>query len=404
MTTTRQDQRPGSPARDRPRGLVGARLGRRRGAVRGVPGGAGRGTLVGSALGVVLTLALLTGCEVRLESPAPPELVPDATEVARQGAAEDAAALSALARVVAAADTALAGPLEAVAAASDEHLVELGGPYVAHPEATPDVGEAAADTMVDGTGTGTGAGSESAPDPDPGTAAPSSAGSAADATATASPTPPPIPVAADVLALLQTTAASARADADALADAPLARLLAGIAVGRTLHAQVLAAATGQPVPTTSFTVPASVPAGLGAAEVTALVQAEDALGLAWEVVAARSDDEARAAAATRAAQHRDRAEAWAVAGALAGTGLDPRRAAYALPAELLDPATDPSRVTAVLGALETGIAQDYATLVASADPGARGPLLDGLADAAAAALGQTGVVPTFPGLPEQTTG
>lgn len=347
MTSTRHDQRPNSRPctrrRTRPRGT---------------------GLTAGVLLSTLLTLALLTGCDLRLESPAPPELVPDATEIARQGAAEDAAALAVLARAAAAADTALAGQLEAVAAVSAEHLEALGGLYVAHPEAIPD----------------------------------------ADGTATASPAPPPVPVAADVVAQLTTTSASARADADALADAPLARLLASIAVGRALHASVLASAIGAPVPPASFTVPAAVPAGLGSAEVTALVQAEDALGLVWEVVAARSDDPARAAAATRAAEHRSRAEAWAVAGELAGTGLDPRRAAYDLPAQILDPATDPAQVTAVLGALEASLAQDYASLASSADAGARGPLLDGFAEAATAALGQTGVVPAFPGLPERATG
>ncbi|HWS57734.1 MAG TPA: DUF4439 domain-containing protein, partial [Actinotalea sp.] len=318
----------------------------------------GAGRAVGalrSALGVLLVLGVLAGCALRLETPDPPAPVPDAVETARQRAATDAADLSSLARAVAATDATLAEQLESVARASDDHLAALGGVYVPYPEASPEAGRDA-------------------------TAAPDGG-----ATTTPSATAPATPVAADVVALLVEAASTARTDADAVPDAALARLLASVSASRTLHAETLAGATGASLQPAPFEVPGSAPAGLVVTEIATVVQAEDALGSAGEVVAARASDPDRAAAAARAAEHRAAGGAWAVAGQVAGTGVDPRRVAYDLPAVVLDPAADPAAVAAALADLEARLADSYASLVAAADPGARVSLVDGLLTASRSA-------------------
>jgi len=345
--------------------------------------------LLGVLLALALSLAMLTGCELRRETPPPTEPVPDAIELARREAVADADLLIADARDAAAGDPA-AVLLEAVALASEAHDHALGGVYVPFPDASPS-DDAAAGQATTG---------------EPETDVAPSDGASAGTTASPTPSPGPTtpPTAADVVELATAAALRARTAAEAIEDGPLARLLASIAVSRSMHARTIATAAGLPVTSTALTVPADLPAGLGGSAISALVQSEDGLGLAWEVVAARSDGPARSSAAARAAMHRTAGQAWATAGGLAGTGLDPRRVAYDLPDAILDPATDPGAVTAALATLESGLAQDYATLVAAAAPGVRGSLIDGLADAATVALGLTGLVPAFPGLPEQTGG
>ncbi|MBX9246328.1 DUF4439 domain-containing protein, partial [Actinotalea ferrariae] len=80
---------------------------------------------------------------------------------------------------------------------------------------------------------------------------------------------------------------------------------------------------------------------------------------------------------------------------------DPRRAAYALPASVLDPAADPTAVTAELASLEGALVVSYAALVAQAEPGARSPVVDAMLTAARRATSLTGQTPAFPGLPER---
>ncbi|WP_199423810.1 DUF4439 domain-containing protein [Actinotalea solisilvae] len=334
-----------------------------------------------SVLVALLGLAvLLAGCGLRLETPAPQAPEPDAVETVRQRATADALALQVLADSLAAsgAEAGLAAAAGTVAAASTAHLDALGGLYVAFPDATaaPDASDASDATV----------------DPDP----------AASPGPTA--TTVPSPVTPDALvALLDSSAASARADAAAVEDGDLARLLASVTVARTQLADSVAALAALDPASRPALEPAplaGLPAGVDPADVADVVQSEDALGFAWEVVAARRVGDERSAAAARARSHREHAETWAVAAEVAATDSDPRRVAYALPPTVLDAAADPAATAAELAALEVSLVASYAGLVAQADAGERTPLVDAMLTAARSATALTGQTPAFPGLPE----
>lgn len=322
---------------------------------------------------------LLAGCGLRLETPAPQAPQPDALETVRQRATADALALQVLADSLATsgAEAGLAAAAGTVAAASTAHLDALGGLYVPFPDATAAPDAAASDATVD---------------PDP-------AASPGPTSTTA-----PSPVTADTLvALLDSTAASARADAAAVEDGALARLLASVAVARTQLADAVAGLAALDPASRPASEPAplvGLPAGVDPADVADVVQSEDALGFAWEVVAARREGDERGAAAERARSHRSRAESWATAAEVVGTDSDPRRVAYALPPVLLDAAADPAATAAELAALEVSLVASYAGLVAQADAGERTPLVDAMLTAARSATALTGQTPAFPGLPE----
>ena len=349
-----------------------------------------RGLLVLLALVVAVTA---TGCGLRLQTPPPAPLVPDEVEVVRQRATADAVTLDVLATSAAGdtTDATVAALLGRVTEVGEQHLAALGGIYEAMPEAAA------------GTAPGVAAPDVPAPDetvPDD---------SAPDAAPTPGPSLSPVQEAAvdpsAVVALLVETAASAQADATTVPDGPLARLLASVATARVLMADALRSAAGLPLDgpdpalTAPFEVPDAIP-GLSATALVTLVQSEDAVGMAWEVAAARSADDPRAYAEQRAEQHRERAQDWAELGAVQGTGLDPRRSSYALPAALTATAADPAAATAALAELEDELAQSYASLVAAADPNGRSALVDALQDASRASTRLTGVIPAFPGLPE----
>lgn len=316
-----------------------------------------------AALALVLAATAVAGCDVRLETPEPTAPEPGPVEVVRDGAAGRSADL---ARVAAAAAATAGGDaatvLTRVSAEAAAHLVALGGVYVPFPDAL-----------------------ETAPEPEP----------------------VPAPGASGMVDLLLGAAAATRGDADTVADGPLARLLASIATARTLAVEDLAAALGEPdraTPTT-VTLPQAVPSGTPGSVLEALVVSQDGLAYAWEVVAARSTAADREFAAARGAELRDRAAAWARATGLAEPGIDPRRVAYDLPDAVTvatgDAAADHAAARAALGALEAELAELFATAVAGTDPGARGPMLDGLLDSARLAT-DLGVPPAvFPGLPEQ---
>ncbi len=146
--------------------------------------------------------------------------------------------------------------------------------------------------------------------------------------------------------------------------------------------------------------PEQIPKGLSAVALEPAIASEDALGLAWEVVAARSSGAARTAAATIAAEHRARAATWAAATEVAGTGLDPRRASYDLPETVLDPNADPADRLAAVAGLEDELGALWLDLVVAAAPGARTPLIDAFAAAAQHSAHLTGTVPALPGIPD----
>lgn len=371
------------------------------------PGRARRG-VVAAVLGVLVTVPL-AGCDLRWETPPPTAPVADEVESVRQRTTADAVSIGVVAGRTAtvAVDPAVAAVATEVARAADVHLDALGGIYVPFPSAT--TPDASPDPAASPTDTASAPTDTASPPTD--TASPP----------TASPTAPavdPVQAATELVALLTETAASARADAGAVTDGRLARLLAAVSANRLLLAESLAAAAGLPAPTGtpgpedgaadagttpgSSAVPDSVPAGVREADVATVVQSEDAVGLAYEVVAARSADDARTRAAARATEHRGHAEAWAQAAEIDGSGRDPRRPSYALAPVLTDPAGDPAAVTAELARLEGELATTYASLVPQAEPGSRTPLVDALVEAAREQARLAGVTPVLPGLPEQS--
>lgn len=315
---------------------------------------------VAFALAAGLAAGPLAGCAaLRVESG--PAVTPsaDAVEQARQRQAVGAA------RVQAAADAADATSDEAKAAIADvraaagAQLDALGGVWVPFPEPTS-----------------------------------TSTSTVPTATSTSSPPEP-------LLDVLAEESASALADAATVSDGRLARLFASIGVERRLAAARLAVAEGAEAPATAAPVdPEQIPVGLSAIALEPAIASEDALGLAWEVTAARSSDATRAEAAAIAAEHRARAATWATVTQVAGTGLDPRRASYDLPQAVLDPEADaPERIAALAG-LEDELAALWLDLVVTAAPGARTPLIDAFAAAAQHSAGLTGTVPALPGIPD----
>ncbi|WP_066582044.1 DUF4439 domain-containing protein [Cellulomonas timonensis] len=319
--------------------------------------------LTGTRRLVVAVLAvamLLTGCDLRLETPAPQAPQPDAAELARSRTVDDSAMLAEHARLAAlgpaADDDAIAQVLGSVAAFSDLHGEQLGGVYVSGLDA-------------DGT-------------------LPETASSA-----------PPIVLPGEVLALLGVTALTARSDADSAASGALARLLASVSAARADLAVRLAAALGVDAPTGVAPTfdPAPTPGAVDLPVLSALVLAEDEAGYAFEVIAAKLADAQRADAQGRAAQHRARAQVWADASGLVSSGSDPRRTAYALPAGLDDPAV----AVELARAIEASLAAGYANLVAEAAAGTRASAVDALRQATADAAAWGAEPAAFPGLPEQ---
>lgn len=338
-----------------------------------------------------LVAVLLAGCGLRLETPPPAEPSPDAVEQVRARAVDDALALADAAGALLA-----QGPgedvqvvLDDVVAFSGRHAEELGGVY------------------------------------DSGLPAP-------DAT----PTPSPTPVTTDVaglLAALVDDGARAAADADEVADGPLARLVAAVGTSRDGLAARLAQAADLPLPEPSAapdpgtdadtddaapgaTDPADAP-GAGSstdasptADVTtaaapdrAVADAAAAVALAHDeaawtatVLAARTSDERRAALLASAAAHRAASDAWAQRAGVVDTPRDPRRAAYALPVGVDDPAV----ADQLERTLEQSVAAACADAVALLPAGDRAPAVACLRAATAdATLRGAGPVP-FPGLVE----
>lgn len=310
--------------------------------------------------GVVVVLAgVLGGCGVRLETPDPPVLVADQAEQLRDRSAREAAALAdAAASATPAADDAVAAVLSLVAAASAEHVSALGGVYDPFPGVTP------------------------GPNPTP--------------TPTGTPEPP---TADTVLEELRAAAAASRADATTIDDPDMAHLLTAITLNRLLLVDALATALGGAAPELGeVTVPDALPAGMDPQAAVVLVQSEDAAGMAWEVVAARSADDARGRAADRAALHRERAQAWAEAAGIAGTGTDPRRSAYDLPDAITAADAPAEPMWTALGQIEDALGLTYADLVPSVVPEARDGLLDAALEALRRAASLHVAVPALPGM------
>ncbi|OJV82901.1 MAG: hypothetical protein BGO37_13055 [Cellulomonas sp. 73-92] len=311
------------------------------------------------ALVVVLAAVLaLAGCDLRFESAPPAAPTPGAAEQVRERTVADALALAAAARSAQPiADKAAAAVLADVATFSTAHADQLGGVYQA------------------------------------GLATPTSTTSPAAVVATPD----------QVLAALRTDASTALADATTAADGATARLLAAVGVSRAALGTRLATALNEPAPAPTPTptapavpVPTASPAAaLTAADVAPLVLAHDQAGFGLEVVAAKLTGGDRTAAATSAAAHRDAAEQWAQRVKIAGTASDPRRADYALPKTI----DDPAGARTVAASLEAGVAEAASAAILGAPQGARQDLIDELTRADAAAARWGAAATPFPGLP-----
>ncbi len=288
----------------------------------------------GRALASVLVLAtalLVSGCELRFESPAPTVPAAGPVERARAATVTDAQAVRSLAdAALTGADAGVAAVLARTADDATAHTAALGGVYVS-----------------------------------------GLAGSTAPAAPPTTPTSPATTAHHDtreVVDLLVAAADRSRAAAESVPDGPLARLLASITLSRLQDARALVAAAGLPTSgTTEAATPSTdIPSGasLPTAEVTQIVLIEDQAGFAEEVAAAWLDATARATVLARAEGHRERAREWAVRASIDSTSRDPRRTAYALPFEPHDASTSGALVATV----ETALTSAYLTAVASSDP------------------------------------
>jgi uncharacterized protein with LGFP repeats len=105
------------------------------------------------------------------------------------------------------------------------------------------------------------------------------------------------------------------------------------------------------------------------------VAAEDAAGYALRLRAAIASGDRRERLVERYDAHTRRAGAWARFAGTRDTAQDPRRVAYEVP-----PRGDEGD-GALVRALETDLATDYASLVATTAPGTRRALVDLLVDA-----------------------
>lgn len=291
-------------------------------------------------LAAALALALgMGGCgAVRLETQDPPAATPDAVEQQRQALAEQAERLAVAAEeaaVAPGADAAVATVLAEVSADARTHLEILGGVwYPGGRHLTP------------------------------------------------------LPQHADaerVLGLLVETAQQTR-ELAVTADGDLAPFLVGVTVSRLLRADQLAVALGSE----PGAVEAALPTALDPVASADLVRTHDALGQAWETLAAREDGDARAEAAGTAARWRASAQELAALAGVADTADDPRLVTYAL-------GTDPS---AAVDDLMRDLVDCWLAQVTTTTGEDRERVIDQALEAArAAGLGQPGAeVPEVPGL------
>lgn len=333
---------------------------------------------------LALTCAIiLSGCGLRLETPPPTEPVPDAAEVLRRTAVADA--LLVADQATAAAET------DGVKPAVESELIEIAESATAQAEQLGGEYDSGLGDLV-------------------------SEGSGASPSAHVQEQTPRA-----VVASLRDAATRTRAAADQAQSGPLGRLLASISTSQTQHAQELARLTGvkgPTLPSTQIPEPADpapqpseddddaatpaataseapvAPTGLSAEDLSALILTEDTAGYALEVRAAQSSGDTRTRTHDRAALHRARAQAWALVAGVDGTDQDPRRVAYDVPGSET-PTTDLARD------LETGLAQDYATLVGLSEPGTRAVLVALLTDSTLSAARWGAPAVPFPGLPER---
>jgi len=367
--------------------LPATRLRAYRRALRAGAIGHARSTAPLTGLVIALFMAVaLTGCDVRLETPPPTEPVPDAIELVRRTAADDALRLSELATITPLATADNQAWFTRLAGDSQAHLAALGGVYESGIAVGPEA-DLGAEHEVEPTGELMPADSLTFDSWD------------------------------SAISSLNAAAARNLNAAAVEADGAKARLLASIGTSQVLAAARLATLAGwadyDPISALvaagwadesadSGTDPAEhlgepegdEATGITVADFQAIVQSEDAARYAFEVYAARSEGDLRAALRQRARVHGARAEAWAQLGQLAETDQDPRLVAYQIP-EGLSPAE-------LVLFFEKELTTRWAALIAAAAPGARGPLIEALLASQLTVAQWGGAVATFPGMPELT--
>lgn len=354
-------------------------------------------------IGTLLTVVVLAGCGIRLESPAVPELAPDADEISRQAMVADAVAIrdeatAALGAVPAGTPEALA--LQQVADFATLHTDALGGVYVSGLGHATGSSESAADA-----GTQTSLDPETLADDEPTDPATSEGEVPAEG---AAPTPAAAPASSTtVVSLLTQSASRARGSLATPLDGSLARLYVSVAASQVELARDLATSSGVTftLPETfGTTLPEALPANLSTADLTTLVRGEDSAGYAFEVSAARLPADVRTLSLSRAALHRDRGQGWAELAGVHDTSADPRQVAYDLPdgADGTPPLGGVEVIVPFAAQLETTLTTTYTTLAGKVDPDERAVLLDLVVDSYATARAFSAPLQPFPGMPERT--
>jgi hypothetical protein len=181
----------------------------------------------------------------------------------------------------------------------------------------------------------------------------------------------------------------------------MARLLASIAAADAVHARLLASALGQPVPEVPSPLTAASatqgPLRLGedaANAVTAAVQGEHAAVYAYDVVAARLAEDARAAALAARAEHDAAVEALSAVLDGADREVPAAEPAYQLPR----PLSAPAELVALAVSVEERLSALHAGVVAAAGAGVRLLGADLLLRTAARAARWRGSAVPLPGM------
>ncbi|MEP7765223.1 DUF4439 domain-containing protein [Sanguibacter sp. 25GB23B1] len=344
-------------------------------------------------IGTLLAVAVLSGCGIRLESPAIPELAPDADEISRQAMVADSIAIrdeATEALLSVPAESPAAASLQQVADFAVLHVDALGGEYVSGLSHTSGSGESEADAST-----------QTSLDPETLTDEP------LDGAVPPEESTPVVPAtSSSVVSLLAQSSARARGSLATPVDGPLARLYVSIAASQIESARALAAAAGiELVLPEAFgtALPTSLPANLSTADLTTLVRSEDSAGYAYEVAAARLPAESRTLSLARAAAHRERGQEWAELASVAETSTDPRQVAYDLP-DGTDGGAPLSGVEVIVpfaAGLESTLTTTYTTLAGQVAPEERAVFLDLVVDTYATARVFSAPLLAFPGMPER---
>lgn len=284
-------------------------------------------------IGTLLTLVVLGGCGLRLESAEIPELAPDADEISRQAMVADAIAIrdaASEALLEVSAESPTAASLQQVTDFAALHLDALGGEYVSGLSHTTSENESEADASTQTSLDPDTFADKTATDPSelPGV------GDATDGTAPTDTATTAVATPESVVSLLAQSSARARGSLATPADGALARLYVSIAASQIESARALAEAAGTEfvLPEAFGTdLPETLPTNLSTTDLTTLVRSEDSAGYAYEVAAARLPSDARTLSLARASAHREHGQEWAELASVAETTTDPRQVAYDLP-------------------------------------------------------------------------